>query len=212
MTRVKITILIIGIFAVIFGIIGIPDAIKINKEDFKDLETSTNGSLETGDLVQGKIYWGYDKIAVHKTTRSYGFIPMGSSEVPYYVVEINDRFAVISAGNKDVQQQIEKLARETANYDNGVTDVEPTPVTVSTKVVEMPDKVREYLKDYFKEGGLDDATYAKLVDDSCVINCVQYDSMKKIPFIGIGVGALFIAIFVVMVVKGRGKTVYVGEA
>lgn len=205
MSRVKISILIIGIFGIIIGVVGIGDTIKIMKKDFKSVDTAAIGDLETGDLAKGNICWAYDKIAVHKTTRSYGFIPMGSSEVPYYVVEVNDHFAVISAGNKDVQKQIERVATETDLYDSGDLEKEPTPVEVTTKVIEMPDKVREYLKEYCKNSGFDDATYAKLVDDSCVLNCVEYDSMKLIPFIGIGVGVLFIAIFVVLVIKGRNR-------
>ena len=216
MLRVKITILILGIFGIVFGAIGVGDTIKIMKEDFKSIEEEDNGKLEPGDLAKGNIYWAYDKVAVHKSSRSYGGIPMGSSEVPYYVVELTDRFIVVSAGSKDVQNQIEKLTRQTVAYDKAVeagveSPVEPTPVELTTKVVDMPDKVREYLKEYCMASGYDDAKYAELVDDSCVLNCVQYDSMKWIPFIGFGIGALFILIFVIMVIKGRGKTVYVGE-
>ncbi|MBR4622877.1 MAG: hypothetical protein IKO44_04990 [Ruminococcus sp.] len=215
MSRVKLTILILGIICLIFGAVGISDCIKIMKEDYKDIETSTIGGLDTGDLAKGKLYWGYDKIAVHKTSRSYGFIPMGSSEEPYYVVKINEHFVVVSAANKDVQKDIEKLGNETLSYDKGNTAKEPTPVEVTTKVVDMPDKVREYLRDYFKEIGYTDSDIAKYVEDAYVFECVDYSSMKKIPFIGFGLGALFIIIFVILVVKGKkggpGRTVYVGE-
>ena len=211
MSRAKLVLLILGIFGIVFGAIGLGDTIKIMKEDYVVLDTVGSGKLDTGDLAKGKICWAYDKIAVEKTTRSYGFIPMGSSETPYYLVEVNDHFGIFSVGNKDMQKKIEKLADETLAYDKGETSNEPTPVEVTTKVISMPDKVKEYLKDYCKEWGMDDTDYAKLVDDSCVINYVQYDSMKWMPFIGFGVGALALVIFVILLVKSKGKTVYVNE-
>lgn len=211
MSRLKITILIIGIFGIIFGAVGISDTIAIFKEDFVDLDTVTSGELLTGDLAKGSIPGVYDQIAIEKTTRRYGFIPMGSSETPYYLVIINDHFGVLSAGNKDLQNKLDQLADLTWDYDDGKITTPPTPVEVTTKVIAMPDKVRQFLKEYCKEWGMTDEQYATLVDDSCVINCVQYDSMKFIPFIGFGVGALCIVIFIIMIVKSKGKTVYVNE-
>jgi len=201
--RAKITVLILAIFCLVFGIIGISDTVTIMKEDYVDLEASTMGSLKEGDLAKGKIYWAYDKIAVHKTTKSYGFISLGSSEVPYYVIELQDRYMVISAGDKDIQKKLEKLGDETLAYDNGNTTNEPTPVEVTTKVVEMPDKVKQFLKEYCKESGFDDAKYAELVDDSFVINCVDYGSIKMIPFISFGAFVLFAGIFVVLLIRGK---------
>ena len=212
MSRLKLTILILAVCGIVFGVIGIGDTIKILKEDFVDLDNAKIGDLQTGDLAKGKICWAYDKIAIEKTTRKYGFIPMGSSETPYYLVEVGDHFAVVSVGNKDLQKRIENLSDQTLAYDKGTTTTEPTPVEVTTKVIEMPDKVKQFLKDYCKEWEMSDEDYAKYVDDSCVINCVQYDSMKLIPFIGIGAGVLLLVIFLIMFFKGRkGKTVYVND-
>ena len=212
MSRLKLTVLILAIFGIIFGAIGMKDAIAIMREDFVDLDNTKIGDIQTGDLAKGSIYWAYDKIAIEKTTRRYGFIPMGSSETPYYLVEAGDHFAVTSVGNKDLQTKIEKCADQTLAYDKKTTKTEPTPVEVTTKVIEMPDKVRQFLKDYCKEWGMTDEDYAKLVDDSCVINCVQYDTMKMMPFIGLGAGALLLVIFFIMFFKGRkGKTVYVND-
>lgn len=212
MSRLKLTILILAICGIVFGAIGIGDTIKILKEDFVDLDNVKIGDLQTGDLAKGNICWAYDKIAVEKTTRKYGFIPMGSSETPYYLVEAGDHFAVISVGNKDLQKKIETCADQTYAFDKGTSSNEPTPVEVTTKIIAMPDKVKQYLGEYCKEWGMTDDDYAKLVDDSCVINCVQYDTMKLIPFIGIGVGVLLLVIFLILFFKGRkGKTVYVND-
>ena len=211
MSRVKWFILIIAAAGIIFGVIGIGDTIKIMKEDFVDLGTVKKDELQVGDLAKGPISGAYDEIAVEKTTRTYGFIPMGSSETPYYLVAVGDHFAVLSVGNKDIQKQIEALANQTWDYYDEKTKTAPTPIELTTKVNAMPDKVRQFLKEYCTEWGMTAEQYAQVVDDSCVINYVKYDTMKLIPFIGIGVGVLFLIIFIIILVKGKGKTVYVNE-
>ena len=211
MSRVKWFFLIVAAAGIIFGVIGIGDTVKILKEDFKDLSTVKKDGLDEGDLAKGVIYGAYDEIAVEKTTRTYGFIPMGSSETPYYLVELDGHYGVLSSGNKDIQKKIEAMADKTWNYYDKKTENPPEPLEMTTKVIAMPGKVREYLKQYCKEWGMTDEQYASLVDDSCVINYVQYDTMKLIPFIGIGVGALSLVIFIIMLVKSKGKTVYVNE-
>lgn len=211
MSRVKWFILIIAAAGIIFGVIGIGDTIKIMKEDFVDLGTVKKDELQVGDLAKGPISGAYDEIAVEKTTRTYGFIPMGSSETPYYLVNVGDHFAVLSVGNKDIQKQIEAMANQTWDYYDGKTETAPTPIELTTKVNAMPDKVKQFLNEYCTEWGMTAEQYAQVVDDSCVINYVKYDTMKLIPFIGIGVGVLFLIIFIIILVKGKGKTVYVNE-
>ena len=211
MSRVKWFILIVAVVGIIFGVIGIGDTIKIMKDDFVDLSTVKKDGLEVGDLAKGNIFGAYDEIAVEKTTRTYGFIPMGSSETPYYLVELGDHFGVLSVGNKDIQKKIEAMEDQTWDYYDEKTSTPPTQLELTTKVIAMPDKVREFLKEYCDKWGMTADQYAKLVDDSCVLNYVQYDTMKLIPFIGIGVGALALVIFVILLVKSKGKTVYVNE-
>lgn len=215
MSRVKFIMLILGILGIFVGIIGIGDTIKIMGDDFVSLDTVKKDSMEIGDLVKGNIELAYDQVAIAKSSRSYGFIPMGSSETPYYLVAINDHFGVLSVGDKNVQSKLDTLADKTWDRIDGKTTALPTPVEVTTKVVAMPDKVKQYLHDYCKEWGMSEDDYLQFVDDSCVINYVQYDSMKMIPFIGFGAGALFIIIFIIMLVKGPkgsiNRTTFVGE-
>ncbi|MBR4554567.1 MAG: hypothetical protein IKO27_03135 [Ruminococcus sp.] len=212
MFRVKIIIAAISVIGFFMGAIGLGDTIKIMKDDITDFKTVDKESAEVGDLVRGDIDASFGQIAVQKTTRKYGFIPMGSSETPYYLVYFNNHYAVVSAGNKDVQTSLDKLADQSrAILDNPDAPV-PTPVNVTTKVIAMPDKVKQYLKECFDEWGLTTQDYLELVDESCVFNCVQYDSMKFIPFIGFGVGALFLIIFIILMIKTKKpKTVYVND-
>ena len=103
------------------------------------------------------------------------------------------------------------IYRLTWDYYDEKTETAPTPIELTTKVNAMPDKVRQFLKEYCTEWGMTAEQYAQVVDESCVINYVKYDTMKLIPFIGIGVGVLFLIIFIIILVKGKGKTVYVNE-
>lgn len=198
--------LMVGIFAALalfVGVLGIGDAITIMGDKAAVLEESKIGSLSVGDLAKGEIDGALDEIAVQKTTRSYGFIPMGSSETPYYLVHINDHYAVVSAGNKDVQKKINDLADRTWDFFDEKRDSIGEGVKVEGKLIAMPEKVEGYLKDYCKELDFDDSEYAELVENGYVINVVQYDSMKIVPFAAFGIAAVLIIVLVILIVKGK---------
>jgi len=204
MKKLMIVLGVIAALGIFVGALGIGDTIKIMNNDYKDLNKVTKEELEVGDLVKGDIYEAFDEVAVEKTSRSYGFIPMGSSETPYYLVELSDRYAVVSCGNKDVQNKIKSLIDETWKLWDS-TDMPTGTVEITAKIIAMPDKVKEFTHDYCKEWGMDEGNYKNIVDVSCVINVVDVDSIKLIPFIGFGVGALALVALIIVIVKTKGR-------
>ncbi|MBR6101273.1 MAG: hypothetical protein IKP95_02500 [Ruminococcus sp.] len=203
MSRLKILVLVIALLGIFMGVTGMSDAFTIMGDKAIKLEETKVGSLSIGDLAKGEIDGALDEIAVEKTSRSYGFIPMGSSETPYYLVHINDHYSVLSAGDKDIQNKINSLAARTWEFFEGNVESIGDGVAVEAKVIAMPEKVKGFLKDYCNELEFTDADYAELVDDSVVINVVQYNTMKIIPFVGLGVGVLALVGFIIMLIKSK---------
>lgn len=202
MNRPMILLAVVAVLGILIGAFGIGDTIKIMGDDITDLNATTIGELKTGELAQGDLFQAFDEVAVEKTTRSYGGIPTGSSETPYYLVHVGDHFAVLSCGNKDIQSKIEKLMDETWDLWES-EDMPSSTVFVTTKVIAMPEKVFGYTQDYCEEWGMTASEFDSLVETDYVLNVVQYNTMKIIPFIGFGVGILCAVIFVVILVKRK---------
>ena len=195
----KLTKFLLGIMAVglVVGFIGISDAIKLWKGDINDIEEIGVGDLEAGDMYEGEIIDAYDIIAEETTTQTYGFVPVNKSVTPYYFVELDNCYVVIDVTSEKQKEAFEKLMDQTWDYLDEKTDEKPDPVEVSTTAIKMPDKVKEFLKDYCDESGMSSEEYAKFVEDTCCLKTIAYKNTKMAPLIGFGVAILCIIILVI---------------
>ena len=152
----KLTKFLLGIMAVglVVGFIGLSDAIKLWKGDINDIEDISVGDLKAGDMYEGEIIDAYDIIAEETTTQTYGFVPVNKSVTPYYFVELDNCYVVIDVTSEKQKEAFEKLMDQTWDYLDEKTDEKPDPVEISTTAIKMPDKVKEFLKDYCDESGM----------------------------------------------------------
>lgn len=199
LTKILLVVMIMGL---VFGGVGAADAFKLWKGDIQDTKDITIGSLKKGDMYEGEIPYAYDVIAEETTTRTYGPVPVSKTKSPYYLVEGENSFFVINVTINGMSGQFDTLADQTWDELDGKTSATPDAVKVSTEVVEMPDKVKEYLKEYCNQWGMTDAEYAELVEDSYCLRTIKYDTAKYIPIIGIGVAILCAVILIIKKAAG----------
>ena len=197
MSKITKILLIVMVVGLIFGGIGAADAIKVWKGDITDTKEIDVGKLEKNGLYEGEITGCYDIIAEETTTRTYGGIPTSKTKSPYYLVNNGNCYFVINVTVKDQQSDFDKMADQTWDYIDEKTDDMPTPVKVSAQAVDMPDKVKEFLKEYCDEWGLSDQDYAEMVENTCCLKTTKYDVMKYTPIIGFGAALLCAVILII---------------
>ncbi len=197
MSRLTKILLVVMVMGLIVGGIGVPDAIKLWKGDIDEIDSIEVGSLKAGEMYEGEIYDTYDIIAEETSTQSYGFIPVNKTVTPYYLVELENCYVIVDVTVKDDQSKFEKLLDETWDYLDGKTDDKPTPVKISTTAQKMPDKVKEFLKEYCEESGMSEEEYAKYVEDSYCLKTIVYKNTKFIPIVGFGIALLCAVILII---------------
>lgn len=198
MSKLTKILLVVALMGAIVGGIGVPDAIKLWKNDISSVEDIKPGDIKAGEMYEGDIPDALDVVAKETTTQSYGFVPVSKTETPYYIVELENGYVVIDVTNKKKQDEFETLMDQTWDYFDGKTNDKPSEVSVSTTVIKMPDKVKEYLHEYCcDEGGMSEQEYAELVETACCLKTIEYKNTKFIPIIGFGVTLLCVIILIV---------------
>ena len=202
MSKLTKVLLVIMIMGLVVGGIGVPDAVKLWKNDIGELEDIKVGDLSAGDMYEGEIVDAYDVIATETTTQSYGFVPVSKTETPYYIVELENSYVMIDVTVAKQKDDFEKLMNETWDYLDGKTNEVPSSLKVSAKAIKMPGKVKEYLKEYCDEAGMSEQEYSQYVEDSCCLQTIVYKNTKLIPIVGFGVAALCLVILVIRKLTG----------
>ena len=194
LTKILLTVMIIGL---VFGGVGISDAVKIWNADIKNAADITVGGIKKGELYEGDIPFAYDIIAEQVTSTTYGPVPVSKTRTPYYLVQNENCFYVINVTASAKKSELDTLADLSWDQIDGTTTEDPAPVSVSTTAEELPDEVKDVLKDYCGKLGLTDEEYEELVEDSCCLRTVNYSSMKYIPIAGFGVAVLCALILII---------------
>ena len=197
MSKLTKILLVIMVMGLIVGGIGVPDALKLWKNDINEVESIKVGELTAGEMYEGEITNAYDVIAVETTTQSYGFVPVSKTETPYYLVMLENCYVVIDVPAAKDKEKFETLMDQTWDYLDEKTDDRPTPVKVSTTAIKMPDKVKQYLKEYCDESGMTQQEYDSIVESTCCLRTIVYKNTKFIPIIGFGVALLCLVILIV---------------
>jgi hypothetical protein len=194
LTKVLLILMIVGL---VFGGVGAVDAFKVWKGDINDTKDIKIGDLKNGDLYEGEIPYAYDVIAEQVTTSTYGPVPVSKTKSPYYLVQNENCFFVINVTAAADQGDFDKLADLSWDQIDGKIKDDPEPVKVSAQASKMPDEVKKYLKEYCDEWGMSDSDYAELVEESCYLHTVNYNSMRYIPIAGFGVAILCVVILII---------------
>lgn len=191
--------LIIAILGAIMGGIGVPDAIKMWKDDIDALEDVAADSMTVGQALEGDVEVAYDIVATESTTKTYGFIPVSKSESPYYIVSNskNSCYYLIDVTMKDKQDEFKTLMDQSWDYMDGKTDKEPEKVHITGKVGMMPTQVQEFLKEYCYKAGMSDDEYNNMVDHTHCITTTDFKVMKFVPLMIFGVSLLCLMILLI---------------
>lgn len=190
MNRSAKVLLIIAILSAIVGAIGLPDAITLWKDGASDVQSLTPGSIEDGEMFDGKIDLAVDMIAKETSTKTYGFMPVSKTETPYYLVETENGYVVIDVTLANKQEDFEKLVKKTWELYDGKTKEKPEGIEVTLTAERIPVKVREYLQEYCEEGGMSAQDYSTIVETKYCLKTINYDYAKYTPPVCFGI-ALF---------------------
>lgn len=202
MSKLTKVLLVIMVMGLVVGGIGVPDALKLWKDDINKIEDIEVGDLKAGDMYEGTIFDAYDVIAEETTTQTYGFVPVSKTVTPYYFVELENCYVVIDVTVAKEKDNFDELMHETWDYFDGKTDKTPSSHEISTTVIKMPDEVKKYLKEYCDEAGMTEQEYEQYVENSYCLKTIVYKNTKFIPIIGFGVALLCGIILIIKKVTG----------
>ena len=189
--------LIIGIMAAIIGAIGLPDAITLWTDDASGLDSLTPGSIEEGDVFRGEVPVSVDLIAEEVTVKKYGFVKIGETKTPFYLVKLENGYALANVTFAKKQEAFKELTRDSHSYYRGGSGDKPEGVEITAVSERMPANLKEYLKDYCESGGLTEQEYSEMVENTYCLRTINYDYAKYTPPICFGVAGLCAIIIVI---------------
>lgn len=219
--RIYIVVLILGLFMVISSA---GDAITLFKDGTVNLSTKKLSEYSEGEMVHGKVEYVIDTIATLETSKTIYGIPYSKSQTPYYLAYVmnydeekdrmHNHYVLMHITDKDDIIKMNKLMTQTqdmlmSDRDNPIIG-SVNPIALETKTVKMPDEVKEYLYDYFEEGGISKADCEKLVAD-CVLEQCDYKQAKIFPLIGLGIMVISTIIFFAGRKGKKSQKTYVNE-
>jgi len=216
--RIYIVVLILGLFMVISSA---GDAITLFKDGTVNLGSKKISEYSEGEMVHGKVEYVFDTIATLETSKTVYGVPYSKSQTPYYLVYVNydedmanGHYVLMHITDKDAITKMDNLMIQTQNLlmsdsDNPIIS-NVKPIALNTKTVKVPGEVKEYLYEYFEEGGISKAECDEMVAD-CVLEQCDYKQAKIFPLIGLGIMIISTIIFFAGRKGKKSKKTYVNE-
>ncbi len=195
MVRIKTFLVIMTLLLLFFTITSAPAAVKLYTEKPNELSKVNSGDIEEGEYYEGDVDLVMDVIAEMETTHKSHGITTSKDVTPYYLVMLNESYAIVHVSNDDLIEQMNDLMDDTWDFLDGNTEELPKPIHIQTKAVETESELQPYIYDYFEEAGYSKEECDDIVEDS-VLQTQVYKNVKKIPLI---TGAAFIVLAVITI-------------
>lgn len=180
-TKVLIALMVVG---VILTAVGVKDALPLWKGDIDEVEGKSVSDYEVGDLTEGKIKYTLEIVAELETYETRFGVKTNSKITPYYLVQLEDGYAIVHGNNKDFIDKMKKNLDETTKYSYDSSKYpKPKPVKISTRAEEMPDELRKCLYDHFEKAGISNKGCDEMVAN-CVLQQIYFNNIKTTSIIG----------------------------
>lgn len=210
------TLYIIAVVLIIVGAVFMVASLKeksdFDKKGFEDFNEISYKDLKDGTYVEGEFIEAYSPFAETYSTK-YGIrlsddsdelcyvVPSGSEE-EYETLEYRYIGFLCSSSWYD---KMDDLIDQTEDYYEDDYAAEPVPVAFTAKVRDMTDEEIGWMEEYFIESGIDedDMDY---YTHPVVLEVFSKDGYKGGLYIGLGMAAIGVVVFVVAIVlKSKNK-------
>lgn len=175
-----------------------------------DINTLALNEMEEDQPISGKVKECWDTFAEEYET-NFGIRTSSKSTKLYYLLGLDDRYVIYETANKDEYDQLDKMAKELADfYNNTQTDAAFEPkesIEIEGTVQPVSDEVRKYCREYMEK--IFDAEYVAdemAVVDVCMVRSGSLDRMCTAFYIGAGCAVVgLIGLIGVLIAFLRGR-------
>lgn len=218
-TKLYIVMLIVGIVMIITSV---GDSIRLFKDGSDLLSSRKLGEIEQGEMMTGNMEYVFDTIATLESSNTIYGIPVSKKTTPYYLVYVDRKdegfYILVHATTDESIKTMDNIMHDTQNLlmdETGYYVMNTKGLSMDTKAIHTPDKVKEYLYEYFADADYSRSDVDALIDAEITLEQIDYDRTKVLPFIGVGVVVLPTIIFLASRNKAKkyksSRTTYVNE-